>query len=332
MHSHSFSRMWIVHVWPSRDSQPPRVLIAIAHVFAAAHLRPSTSGLARIGQESTKDHVNPQNTSSAIVCTFLGPSVFLRPSAKWRPSPDARVSPQCAYVAIDRESVGSRPASSRLASSLTAWWTWVRRRHLVHAKPRRSGAETWVHGPARPCLGGLKVGLLRLQSLVSLSDFAVELRGLRVVRDDSGHGRHIGTQLRSRSGLYGVSPAPLVQGEFRGRPKCCVLPHPSCDALGQVDRFWIMDVGSKWGTFVKISQPTALNCGDWIRLGDAPCCLRRVCAERCVSRSHSHLHVVRQARLVASAGARRSGHGHDGHSLPACRLEHLRSRESCQLR
>ncbi|CAE7584034.1 kidins220 [Symbiodinium sp. CCMP2592] len=38
------------------------------------------------------------------------------------------------------------------------------------------------------------------------------------------------------------------------------------------DQFYIMDAGSKWGTFLKISSSATLNCGDWIRVGAALWC------------------------------------------------------------
>jgi pSer/pThr/pTyr-binding forkhead associated (FHA) protein len=40
------------------------------------------------------------------------------------------------------------------------------------------------------------------------------------------------------------------------------------------DSYSIMDVGSKWGTFVKVTHPLCLSCGDWIRVGKAELVIR----------------------------------------------------------
>mmetsp|Transcript_55835 Transcript_55835/g.181294 ORF Transcript_55835/g.181294 Transcript_55835/m.181294 type:complete len:960 (+) Transcript_55835:156-3035(+) len=54
------------------------------------------------------------------------------------------------------------------------------------------------------------------------------------------------------------------------------------------DRFCLMDAGSKWGTFLKVSQRTHLNCGDWIRVGNAEFVIR-YCGGGCKCRkNHTH--------------------------------------------
>lgn len=61
------------------------------------------------------------------------------------------------------------------------------------------------------------------------------------------------------------------------------------------DRFKLMDAGSKWGTFVKISTTTPLRCGDWIRVGNTELVIR-FCGGSCNRhRQHAHyrLHSLR---------------------------------------
>jgi len=49
-----------------------------------------------------------------------------------------------------------------------------------------------------------------------------------------------------------------------------------------------MDAGSKWGTFTKIGSRVELNCGDWIRVGNAEFVIR-YCGGGCKSKTqHSH--------------------------------------------
>ncbi|CAK0894479.1 unnamed protein product [Prorocentrum cordatum] len=36
-----------------------------------------------------------------------------------------------------------------------------------------------------------------------------------------------------------------------------------------VDRYFLMDAGSKWGTFVKVTEPHSVSCGDWFHVGKA---------------------------------------------------------------
>jgi pSer/pThr/pTyr-binding forkhead associated (FHA) protein len=59
------------------------------------------------------------------------------------------------------------------------------------------------------------------------------------------------------------------------------------------DGYSIMDVGSKWGTFVKVTDQLCLSCGDWIRLGSVELVIRRCgggCANhRCRARKMSSL-------------------------------------------
>ncbi|CAK0834784.1 unnamed protein product, partial [Prorocentrum cordatum] len=33
------------------------------------------------------------------------------------------------------------------------------------------------------------------------------------------------------------------------------------------DRYCLMDAGSKWGTFVRVTEPHKLSCGDWFHIG-----------------------------------------------------------------
>lgn len=63
----------------------------------------------------------------------------------------------------------------------------------------------------------------------------------------------------------------------------------------ETDRYSLMDAGSKWGTFIKISSSVVLNCGDWIRVGGVEFIIR-YCGGGCdSSRHHSHykLHSLR---------------------------------------
>lgn len=48
------------------------------------------------------------------------------------------------------------------------------------------------------------------------------------------------------------------------------------------DRYNIMDAGSKWGTFLKVTKPVCLSCGDWIRLGNAELVIRH-CGGGCAN-------------------------------------------------
>jgi pSer/pThr/pTyr-binding forkhead associated (FHA) protein len=56
----------------------------------------------------------------------------------------------------------------------------------------------------------------------------------------------------------------------------------------ECDKFNIMDAGSKWGTFTKICSRTFVNCGDWIRFGNAEFIVR-YCGGGCNCRKH-HTH------------------------------------------
>ncbi|CAK0881644.1 unnamed protein product [Prorocentrum cordatum] len=54
------------------------------------------------------------------------------------------------------------------------------------------------------------------------------------------------------------------------------------------DRYSIMDVGSKWGTFVKVTGQLCLSCGDWIRLGNVELVIR-CCGGGCANhRCHAN--------------------------------------------
>jgi len=61
------------------------------------------------------------------------------------------------------------------------------------------------------------------------------------------------------------------------------------------DEFYIMDAGSKWGTFVKIGGSVTLSCGDWIRVGGVEFIVR-FCGGGCkCQKSHIHyrLHLMK---------------------------------------
>lgn len=61
------------------------------------------------------------------------------------------------------------------------------------------------------------------------------------------------------------------------------------------DQFYIMDAGSKWGTFVKIGSNVTLSCGDWIRVGGVEFIVR-FCGGGCkCQKSHIHyrLHAMK---------------------------------------
>jgi len=56
----------------------------------------------------------------------------------------------------------------------------------------------------------------------------------------------------------------------------------------ETDRYYLMDAGSKWGTFVKIGSSMTLSCGDWIRVGGAEFFIR-FCGGGCnCSKNHAH--------------------------------------------
>eukprot|EP00435_Cladocopium_sp_Y103_P007676 s3969_g2.t1 len=56
----------------------------------------------------------------------------------------------------------------------------------------------------------------------------------------------------------------------------------------ETDQFYIMDAGSKWGTFVKIGSTVTLSCGDWIRVGGVEFIVR-FCGGGCKCQK-SHIH------------------------------------------
>lgn len=63
------------------------------------------------------------------------------------------------------------------------------------------------------------------------------------------------------------------------------------------DKFKIMDTGSKWGTFTRVTTATPLSCGDWIRVGTCEFVVR-YCGGSCPRRkghTHHRLHSVRIA-------------------------------------
>lgn len=73
------------------------------------------------------------------------------------------------------------------------------------------------------------------------------------------------------------------------------------------EKFQVMDTGSKWGTFKKITkvgQP--VNCGDWIRIGNAELVVR-FCGGGCnCHRRHAHhrLHALGVAHSICGSGFR----------------------------
>eukprot|EP00931_Biecheleriopsis_adriatica_P079020 TRINITY_DN52438_c0_g1_i1.p1 TRINITY_DN52438_c0_g1~~TRINITY_DN52438_c0_g1_i1.p1 ORF type:complete len:897 (+),score=171.46 TRINITY_DN52438_c0_g1_i1:79-2769(+) len=63
----------------------------------------------------------------------------------------------------------------------------------------------------------------------------------------------------------------------------------------EADRYYLMDAGSKWGTFVKIGSSVTLSCGDWIRVGGVEFIIR-FCGGGCQClKNHEHyrLHSLR---------------------------------------
>lgn len=66
----------------------------------------------------------------------------------------------------------------------------------------------------------------------------------------------------------------------------------------QSDSYHLVDVGSKWGTFTKVSGREPLSCGDWIRLGNAEFVVR-YCGGGCQCRkrhAHYRLHALRVSK------------------------------------
>ncbi|CAK9097371.1 unnamed protein product [Durusdinium trenchii] len=70
------------------------------------------------------------------------------------------------------------------------------------------------------------------------------------------------------------------------------------------DQFYIMDAGSKWGTFVKIGSNVTLSCGDWIRVGGVEFIVR-FCGGGCkCQKSHIHyrLHAMKMQEVWTTCG------------------------------
>jgi len=71
------------------------------------------------------------------------------------------------------------------------------------------------------------------------------------------------------------------------------------------ERFYLLDASSKWGTFVKLTQPVPLCCGDWIRVGGVEFVVRFCggsCAKAKTRHQHYRLHALRLTKQhVASA-------------------------------
>eukprot|EP00930_Biecheleria_cincta_P020445 TRINITY_DN15386_c0_g2_i1.p1 TRINITY_DN15386_c0_g2~~TRINITY_DN15386_c0_g2_i1.p1 ORF type:complete len:1012 (-),score=155.87 TRINITY_DN15386_c0_g2_i1:171-3206(-) len=76
------------------------------------------------------------------------------------------------------------------------------------------------------------------------------------------------------------------------------------------DKYQVMDMGSKWGTFMKVTtQGQPVSCGDWVRIGNAELIVR-FCGGGCrCNRKHSHyrLHSLSVAQTLCSTGFFRSG-------------------------
>jgi len=64
--------------------------------------------------------------------------------------------------------------------------------------------------------------------------------------------------------------------------------------------YFLMDAGSKWGTFVKIDRPGILSCGDWIRVGGVEFVIR-FCGGRCKKSKHRH-DALRALRTFQTSG------------------------------
>mmetsp|Transcript_45205 Transcript_45205/g.104789 ORF Transcript_45205/g.104789 Transcript_45205/m.104789 type:complete len:937 (-) Transcript_45205:51-2861(-) len=82
------------------------------------------------------------------------------------------------------------------------------------------------------------------------------------------------------------------------------------------DRYFLMDAGSKWGTFVKIGNGITLSCGDWIRVGGVEFIVR-YCGGRCACQekhAHYRLHSLRLLRehTLASSAVHFAGSGRSG--------------------
>lgn len=70
------------------------------------------------------------------------------------------------------------------------------------------------------------------------------------------------------------------------------------------DRYSLMDAGSKWGTFVKMTRRTALSCGDWVRVGNAEFIIRHCgggCSRRRCAHTRPHSLCALQDKLPRSA-------------------------------
>mmetsp|Transcript_39638 Transcript_39638/g.93381 ORF Transcript_39638/g.93381 Transcript_39638/m.93381 type:complete len:997 (+) Transcript_39638:31-3021(+) len=99
----------------------------------------------------------------------------------------------------------------------------------------------------------------------------------------------------------------------------------------ETDQYYLMDAGSKWGTFVKIGNGLTLACGDWIRVGGVEFIVR-FCGGGC-SCHEKHIHyrlhslrLLREHKIASSAfalagseslhknGGPRSGPGNDSDS------------------
>jgi len=66
----------------------------------------------------------------------------------------------------------------------------------------------------------------------------------------------------------------------------------------QLHRYMLMDAGSNWGTFMKIGERVPLDCGDWLRAGDAEFVIRYCGGSGHCKKRHDHyrLHSLRVSR------------------------------------
>jgi hypothetical protein len=78
-------------------------------------------------------------------------------------------------------------------------------------------------------------------------------------------------------------------------PTAPIALHSHFDVVHEptTDRYSIMDGGSKWGTFVKVTNQLCLSCGDWIRIGKVElvirCCGGGCANHRCRAKKMSSL-------------------------------------------
>jgi len=69
------------------------------------------------------------------------------------------------------------------------------------------------------------------------------------------------------------------------------------------DRYYLMDAGSKWGTFVKICSSVTLSCGNWIRVGGVEFIIR-YCGGGCACRKRHAHYRLQSLRLLREQATR----------------------------